>query len=96
MSSKRWKDVKKSQIKEGRAEGRAKAQAELIDEMAFLKFGATPKLVGLLDYLKQIPDPERLVEVGEWLFECDSGEELLARAARLCEPSAAEDRAPRV
>ena len=41
--------------------------------------------------LKSCQHPERLGEVGEWLLDCDSGEELLARVARLCETAAAED-----
>ena len=31
--------------------------------------------------LAEIPDPERLGEVGEWILECDSGEGLLAKQA---------------
>ena len=46
----------------------------------------------LAEQLEGIPDPERLGEVGDWLFDCDSGEELLARVTRLCETAAAEDR----
>ena len=68
---------------EGRVEGRAKAQAELIDGMAFRKFGAVQELVGLLDYLEQIPEPERLVEVGEWIIDHQSVEDLLERLGPL-------------
>ena len=39
----------------------------------------------------ELADPERAVEVGEWLLECESGEELLDRVEGLCESSAAGD-----
>lgn len=45
----------------------------------------------LAEHLAAIADSERARMVGEWLLECDSGEELLARVARLCETAAAED-----
>ena len=44
----------------------------------------------LAEQLENIPDPERLCEVGDWLFDCDSSEELLDRVARLCETAAPE------
>ena len=47
----------------------------------------------LAERLTKVEDPERVVEVGEWLLDCDSGEELLARVARLCETATAKDRA---
>ena len=77
---------------EGRAEGRTEGQAAMICRQAARKFGpeTADRLTG---YLAEITDPERLGEVGEWLLECDSGETLLARVARLCETAAAEDRA---
>ena len=34
--------------------------------------------------LGRIHDPERVVESGEWLIECESGEELLDRVRRKC------------
>ena len=45
----------------------------------------------LAERLTKVEDPERVVEVGEWLLDCGSGEELLDRVARLCETTAAED-----
>ena len=47
----------------------------------------------LAEQLEGIPDPEQLGEVSEWILEYESGEELLARVARLCETAAAEDSA---
>ena len=83
MSSERGKHVTKIHFEEGRAESRAEAQAKLIHEMAFLKFDAVREISGLLDYLKQIPDPERLVEIGEWIIDHRSVEELLERLGPL-------------
>ena len=66
---------------------RAEGQTALMRHQAARKFGAetAERLAGRLE---EITDPERAVEVGEWLLECDSGEELLARVARLCKSSA--------
>ena len=77
---------------EGRTEGRVEGQAAVICRQTARKFG--PETADrLAERLAEIPDPERLGEVGEWLLEYDSGEELLARVARLCETAAAEDHA---
>ena len=75
---------------EGRTEGRAEGQVEVVRLQAVRKFGAetAERLAGRL---AEISDPERAVEVGEWLLECESGEELLARVARLCETCANGD-----
>ena len=79
-------------IAQGRAEGRTEGQIAVMRRLAARKFGAetADRLAG---HLAKISDPERLGEVGEWLLECDSGEELLARVARLCETAAAEGHA---
>ena len=74
---------------EGRSEGRAEGQTDVMRRLAARKFG--PETADrLAEQLEEIPDPERLGEVGEWLLECDSGEELLARVARLRDTSAAD------
>ena len=72
---------------QGRAEGRAEGEIGLMRRLAARKFGAetAERLAGRL---AEIADPERAVEVGEWLLECESGEELLDRVARLCESRA--------
>ena len=79
-------------IAQGRVEGRTEGQIAVMRRLAARKFGAetADRLAG---HLAKISDPERLGEVGEWLLECDSGEELLARVARLCETAAAEGHA---
>ena len=74
---------------EGQAEGRAEGQAEVVRRLAARKFGAETA-----ERLAVIADPERVGEVGEWLLECESGEELLARVKRLCESSPTGDGAP--
>ena len=75
---------------QGRAEGRAEGQAELMRRMAARKFDAATA-ERLAERLAGIPDPERLAEVGEWLLECEHGDELLGRVERLCAASAAGD-----
>ena len=73
-----------------KAEGRTEGQAAVICRQAARKFG--PETANrLAERLAETPDPERLGEVGEWLLECGSGEELLDRVARLCETVATED-----
>ena len=75
---------------EGRVEGRAEGQIAVMRRLAVRKFG--PETADrLAEQLEEIPDPERLGEVGEWILEYESGEELLDRVARLCETAAAGD-----
>ena len=64
-------------IERGRAEERA-----LLCRQAARKFDAETAegLSGLLD---RLTDPERLAEVGDWIIECGTGADLLARAGRL-------------
>ena len=77
---------------EGRTEGRVEGQAVVICRLAARKFG--PETADrLAERLAEVSDPERLGEVGEWILEYDSGEELLDRVARLCETAATEDHA---
>ena len=78
---------------QGRAEGRTEGQVELMRRQAARKFGAETA-ERLVERLAEVADPERAVEVGDWLLDCESGEELLARVARLCESSANGDGAP--
>ena len=75
---------------EGRAEGRAEGQVEVVRLQAARKFGAETA-ERLAERLAEITDPKRAVEIGEWLIECGSGEELLDRVEGLCESSATGD-----
>ena len=68
----------------------AEGQAELMRRMAARKFDAATA-ERLSERLAGITDPERLAEVGEWLLECEHGDELLGRVARLCAASAPGD-----
>ena len=65
----------------------AQGQTAVMRRMAARKFGSETA-DRLAERLTKVEDPERVVEVGEWLLECDSGEALLARVARLCETAA--------
>ena len=75
---------------EGRAEGRAEGQTEVMRRMAARKFDAGTAQ-RLAERLAEIADPERVAEVGEWLIECEHGDELIQRVERLCGTSAAGD-----
>ena len=75
---------------EGRAEGRAQGQTEVMRRMAARKFDAGTAQ-RLAERLKAIADPERVAEIGEWLIECEHGDELLARVEGLCRTPATGD-----
>ena len=78
MLRERMQEWNRQLLEEGRVEGRAEGQMELMRRMAARKFGGeTAKR--LAERLEPVHDVERIVEIGEWLIECDSGEELLAR-----------------
>ena len=63
--------------KEGHREGIAQG-IEVVCRMAARKFAAetAPRLSALLE---GETDPERLAQVGEWIIECETGDDLLAR-----------------
>ena len=70
--------------KKGYAEGYAEVRAEvegprvLLHRLIALRFGAETEQQ-LHPLLVAIEDPERLVDVGIWLTECATGQELLER-----------------
>ena len=73
------------------AQGRTEGQIAVMRRQVARMFG--PETADrLTERLAEISDPERLGEVGEWILECNRGDELLARVARLCETATAEDR----
>ena len=77
MLRERVKEWNRQLLEDGRAEG----QLELMRRMAARKFsGETAER--LAERLETVHDAERMAEVGEWLFECASGEELLERFER--------------
>ena len=65
-------------FEEGREAGRAEERALLCRQVA-RKFDADTA-ERLSRVLNGLADPERLAEVGEWIIECETGAELLARA----------------
>ena len=62
--------------------------------MAARKFDAATaeRLAG---HLARMSEPEQMGEVGEWLLECEHGEELLQRVERLCAASVDGDTSSR-
>ena len=63
---------------EGRREGREEGQRTALDQMARLKFGAS-----VLDELMEVKNSEQLGQVGGWIFECETAEELESRIKSL-------------
>ena len=76
-----YREAREQGIEQGRAEERA-----LLCRQAARKFdaGTAGRLSGLLD---RFTDPGQLGEVGDWIIECDTGADLLARAERMARPS---------
>ena len=64
---------------EVREEGRVEGQRAALDQMARLKFGAS-----VLDELMEVKNSEQLGQVGGWIFECETAEELEGRIKSLC------------
>ena len=64
---------------EGRQEGREEGQRTALDQMARLKFGTS-----VLDELMEVKNSEQLGQVGGWIFECETAEELEGRIKSLC------------
>ena len=69
-------------VKEWTVQWRAEGQAEVVRRQAARKFGAMTA-DRLAAELERVHDPEQVVEVGEWLIECESGEDLLDRVRRM-------------
>ena len=67
-------------IERGRDEGRAEERALLCRQAARKFDGAAAE--GLASALAGVTDPERLGRVGEWIIECATAEDLLARVRR--------------
>ena len=51
---------------------------ELMRPMAARKFGSATAQ-RLVERLERVHDSEHMAEIGEWLIECESGEELFER-----------------
>ena len=71
---------------EGRIEGLTEGQAKVMRRMAARKFGVGTA-ERLVERLEGLGDSERMADIGDWLIECESGEELLGRVEHLCASS---------
>ena len=64
-------------VEQGRAEG-VEQERRLLCRLATRKFDATSG-EGLSAALAGVTDPDRLAQVGDWIIECETGADLLAR-----------------
>ena len=71
-------------IAQGIAQGRAEGERMLLRRQAERRFGAETA-AQLSDLLADVEEPEDLIESGEWIVDCHSGDELLERCRRLHE-----------
>ena len=71
-------------VQQGVRQGVHQGQADLLRRQAERRFGAATaqRLSALLDGA----DAGRLIEVGDWIVECGSGEELLERVRQAGRP----------
>ena len=69
-------------VRRGIAQGRAEGGARLVCRLAALKFGTATaeRLAGLLEGLTEQEDLDR---VGDWILQCDHGDQLLSRVSSL-------------
>ena len=81
MLAERVKEWTQEWFEEGREQGMAE-ERRLLCRQAGRKFGGetAERLSGLLDGLTA---PKPLADVGEWIIDCDTGEDLLDRTARM-------------
>ena len=83
-----WRDRYRAEghaggLAEGRARGLAEGLAserELLLHQARRKFGSDT--TGLADLLNGVNDAARLKEVGEWIIDCETGADFIARVNR--------------
>ena len=70
-------------LEQGREQGLKQSlehERALLQRMAATRFGAGVA-ERLAEVLARIADPDRLVEVGDWLVRCETGDDFLARVA---------------
>ena len=88
-----WSEVRTmlyETVKEWTVQWLAEGRAQVMRRQAARKFGAVTA-DRLAEELERVNDPERAIEIGEWLIECESGEELLDRVRRMCRTAAPPD-----
>ena len=66
---------------QGVAQGRVEGERTLLRRQAASRFGAETA-ARLSELLADVEDAEDLIEVGDWLLECRTGDELLDRCRR--------------
>ena len=73
---------KEQGIRQGIQQGRVEGGARVVKRLAALKFGPrmAERLSSLVDGLRA---RKALDQVGDWIIECDSGDELLSRMSTL-------------
>lgn len=89
MLAQRVQEWKQQWRAEGHAEGHAEGRAEelknerfILLRQAHLRFASTTA-DALAPLLEQVQTPEPLAQIGEWIIQCPSGEEFLARVQAL-------------
>ena len=72
-------ELKERAHREGLGQGHAEGRATMVCRLARLKFGVgTAERLSRL--MEEVSDPERIARIGDRIIECETGEELLARA----------------
>ena len=66
---------------QGVAQGRVEGERTLLRRQTASRFGAETA-ARLSELLADVEDAEDLIEVGDWLLECRTGDELLDRCRR--------------
>ena len=80
----RTREFEERAVARGREQGIAQVRAEertLLLRLAERRFGAGTA-AQLSDLLADVEEPEALIEAGEWIVDCHSGDELLERCRR--------------
>ncbi|MYH31986.1 MAG: hypothetical protein F4018_03955 [Acidobacteria bacterium] len=86
MLAERVQEWTREWVQQGRAEGREQGRAaerSLLHRQAARKFDAATAN-RLATAIADVSDPERLSEVGEWIIDCSTGNELLERVRIIC------------
>ena len=81
-----WQEAERAQgLAQGRAEGVAQGRAEGVEQERMLLRRLTERKFGvetaerLSALLAGMAEPERLADIGDWIIDCASGDELIAR-----------------
>ena len=80
-------------IAQGIAQGRAEGERMLLRRQAERRFGAETA-AQLSDLLADVEEPEDLIEAGEWIVDCRTGDERLSGAVACARRDAPRMTAP--